>query len=77
MLENTIRAGRAIADRRNHVTLFHFDGVVFGSWFQASIKTVCSGSEIWVCTFHPQTHNEVARMCRKHPVIHAGTQTGG
>jgi hypothetical protein len=69
MLPITIEFGRCICDHPQHLTFFHFDEVVFGSWFHATLKTDKSGTEIWVNTFHQTRPREVERKCSKSPIL--------
>jgi hypothetical protein len=69
MIEQALTFGRVISDRRWHLTFFHYDELVFGGWNQLTIKSASGGSEIWVATFHPISSVEVARECRRHPII--------
>jgi hypothetical protein len=65
ILPITIDLGRCICDRERSLTFFYFESVVFGQWFHTSIKANKLGTEIWVSTFHPSSHTEVARRCKK------------
>ncbi len=69
MLEFTMLYGRVVSDRKWHLTFFHYDDIVFGSWLQLTIKSADSGNELWVSTFHRQSHTEVTRHCKKHTVL--------
>lgn len=77
MLPIVIELGRCICDRQRNLTFFHFDDVVFGSWFHASLKTNTACTELWVTTFHKTSPSEVARKCKKAPLVRPEIETGG
>jgi hypothetical protein len=69
MLPITIEFGRCVLERPGRLSFFHFDDVVFGSWFHAVLKTNGVGTEIWVMTFHSSRPGEVGRISRKGTII--------
>jgi hypothetical protein len=69
MLSLTIELGRVIQDRPKHLTFFFREEVVFGKWFQATIKANADGSEIWVTTFHISKPTAVTSRCRRFPIL--------
>jgi hypothetical protein len=52
MLPIVIDLGRVICDRPGHLTFYFYENVVFGGWLAATIKTIRTGTELWVATFH-------------------------
>lgn len=71
MMEQALLFGRVISDRKWHLTFFHYDEIVFGSWFQLTIKSAARGEELWVCSFYNQSHAEVTRKSNKHRLVRA------
>lgn len=69
LMEHCLQFGRVVADKKWHLSFFHYDEVVIGGWHQLTIKTADNGSEVWVSTFHPQSPSEVHRLTKKHTVI--------
>jgi hypothetical protein len=69
VLTETIARGRVIADRQKHLTFFYLDRVMFGHWFQATIKRNERATELWVATFHQASEKEVLRMTKKYGVL--------
>jgi hypothetical protein len=67
----TIDLGRVVSDRPGQLTFFYFEPVVFGRWYQASIKRTKDGGELWLMTFHVASTKEVHRMSNKYQVLRA------
>lgn len=65
MMEMCLMFGRVIQDRPWHLTFFHYDEIVFGGWYHLTIKSADRGNELWVSTFHPQSHSEVKRITKR------------
>jgi hypothetical protein len=65
----TVDCGRAISDEPRCLTFFFFKRVISNRWYQATIKSTRDGREVWVSTFHIQDSAEVARMCRRCPIL--------
>lgn len=69
IIELAILFGRVIHDREPDLTFFYYDSAVFGTCFKVAVKRTPCGSEVYVKTFHKITPQEVARICRKHPIL--------
>jgi hypothetical protein len=69
LLPITIDLGRVISDETKCLTFFFFERVISNRWYQATIKSAQEGREVWVSTFHIQDSAEVARMCRRCPIL--------
>jgi hypothetical protein len=69
LLPITVDCGRAISDETRCLTFFFFERVISNRWYQATIKSTRDGREVWVSTFYIQDSAEVARMCRRCPVL--------
>jgi hypothetical protein len=69
MLPITIELGMVIAAKPRQVTCFFHDRAMFGTWFQASIKSNTGGDELWVMTFHKSRQEEVNRLCKKAKLL--------
>lgn len=69
LLSIAIDLGRVISDQPRRLTFFYFERVISNRWYQATIKSTRDGTEMWVMTFHTQDEWEVARMCRRCPIL--------
>lgn len=74
LIESCLAFGRAVADKKHHITFFYCDEIVFGGWYQLTIKAADYGTELWVATFHPQSVAEVIRRTKKYRLLRAGTE---
>lgn len=69
LIDLCLMLGRVISDKKWHLTFLYYDEIVFGGWHHLTIKSANYGTELWLCTFHPQTPSEVKRITGKAKLI--------